>query len=261
MPDKLQRAIAAIKAGDKETCKGLLIEALKEDRRNENAWLWMTQVVSTKDERIKCLQNVLKINPDNEKAKRGLAKLKQAETQSPPKLTSLSQPPKLEQQAPTKQQSETKKQKPALPILVTILLVACVGLCCVPYAVGELFISDVSEPRVERRATFELPEPTPKPTPTVKPLGWTGNATEYSFHSFKTGRRGTYLGGVLLDGGGHIEVYLGHDQDIDNLELVADCDSYDEEGCGVGFVLDLWEGDHFFEVISDGPYTLVLERK
>lgn len=164
MPDKLQQAIAAIKAGDKETGKQLLIEVLKEYRRNENAWLWMTQVVSTKDERIKCLQNVLKINPDNEKAKRGLAKLTQAETQPPPKLPPLSQPSNLEQQTPQKQEPEKKKQKPILSILVTILLVACVGLCCVPYFAGELFTSDISEPRVERRATFELPEPTPKPT-------------------------------------------------------------------------------------------------
>lgn len=54
---------------------------------------------------------------------------------------------------------------------------------------------------------------------------------------------------------------MGHGQDIDHLELVADCSSYDETGCGVGFILDLREGDHFFEVISGGPYTLVLERK
>ena len=65
MPE-LQQAIAAIKAGDKETGKRLLTEILKSDRRNENAWLWMTQVVSSDSDRLKCLRNVLKINPDTD---------------------------------------------------------------------------------------------------------------------------------------------------------------------------------------------------
>lgn len=96
---------------------------------------------------------------------------------------------------------------------------------------------------------------------TASPLGWTGEATDYAFHAFRIGKRGSYLGGVLLDGKGQIEVYLGHDQNINNLELIADCYSFNEEGCGVGFVLDLREGEHFFKVTSDGPYTLVLERQ
>lgn len=72
MSDKLQQAIAAIKSGDKVTGKRLLIETLKVERRNENAWLWMTKVVNSDEERIKCLENVLRINPDNETAKRGM---------------------------------------------------------------------------------------------------------------------------------------------------------------------------------------------
>lgn len=80
MPDSLQQAIAAIKSGDKGTGKKLLIETLKVDRRNEDAWLWMTKIVSSNDERIKCLENVLKINPNNETAKRGVALLQQKQT-------------------------------------------------------------------------------------------------------------------------------------------------------------------------------------
>lgn len=74
MPE-LQEAIKVIKSGDKETGKRLLTEILKADQRNETAWLWMTQAVSSNDDRLKCLQNVLKINPHNEAAKKGLAAL------------------------------------------------------------------------------------------------------------------------------------------------------------------------------------------
>ena len=76
MTDYLQQAIDAIKAGDKATGKQLLIdEVLRINPRNEQAWLWMTQVVEADEDRINYLRHVLKINPNNEAAKRGLAAL------------------------------------------------------------------------------------------------------------------------------------------------------------------------------------------
>lgn len=86
MPD-LQPAITAIKAGDKATGKQLLIEIIRGNPKDEAAWLWMTQAVNTNQERLKCLQNVLKINPNNELAKKGLAAIEQKQTsQQPPKI-------------------------------------------------------------------------------------------------------------------------------------------------------------------------------
>lgn len=81
MSNQLQQAIAAIKAGDKETGRRLLAEIIKNEPTNENALLWMTQILDSKKNRIKCLQKVLEINPNNEMAKRGLARL---QTQIPP---------------------------------------------------------------------------------------------------------------------------------------------------------------------------------
>ena len=74
----LQQAIAAIKAGDKATGKRLLIdEVLRTNPRNENAWLWMTQVADADEDRINYLRHVLKINPNNEAAQRGVEALQQ----------------------------------------------------------------------------------------------------------------------------------------------------------------------------------------
>lgn len=86
MPDSLQQAIAAIKSGDKKTGGELLKQILKSDPSNEIAWLWMSQVVNKREDKIRCLERVLKINPDNETAKRGLATLqqKQVDTQKKP---------------------------------------------------------------------------------------------------------------------------------------------------------------------------------
>ena len=106
MPDKLQEAISAIKAGDKTTGKQLLIAILQSDQRNEYAWLWMTQVVDSDDERIKYLQNVLKINPNNESAKRGLSALQEQQADKPLQV----EPPDVEPE-PATQAKQPKKIK------------------------------------------------------------------------------------------------------------------------------------------------------
>ncbi len=76
MSDTLEQAIAAIRAGDKNTGRQLLNQVLQTDPRNETAWLWMTAVVGSDEERRKILEYVLSINPDNETARNSLAKLK-----------------------------------------------------------------------------------------------------------------------------------------------------------------------------------------
>ena len=71
----LEQAIGAAKAGRKEEARRLLEAVLDADDRNEQAWLWMSGVVDSDEERIICLENVLTINPNNETAKKGLAAL------------------------------------------------------------------------------------------------------------------------------------------------------------------------------------------
>ena len=149
MPDNLQQAIIAIKSGDKKTGRELLMEVLKADSRNENAWLWMTQVLDSDDERIKCLETVLKINPNNEKAKHGLTIFQQR--QATPKLRRIE---KSSQSYPKsslpKNATTTNRKTPLLIItLVVLILISC----------GCLFISllpNLSKPRVI--ATFPINE-------------------------------------------------------------------------------------------------------
>ena len=80
----LKQAIEAIKSGDKATGKRLLIdEVIRTNPRNEQAWLWMTQAVEADEDRMNYLRHVLKINPNNEAAKRGLTALEQKQAQKP----------------------------------------------------------------------------------------------------------------------------------------------------------------------------------
>jgi DNA-binding response OmpR family regulator len=80
----LQQAIAAIKARDMEKGRQLLTQVVKADPRNEAAWLWMTEVVERDVDRIMCLRNALKINPNNDAVKKRLAALEQSSESSPP---------------------------------------------------------------------------------------------------------------------------------------------------------------------------------
>ncbi len=74
----LNRAIIAAKAGRKTEARQLLEAVLDADERNERAWLWLSGVVDSDEERVICLENVLSINPANQAARRGLAILRAA---------------------------------------------------------------------------------------------------------------------------------------------------------------------------------------
>ncbi len=71
----LQEGIGAAKAGDRETARALLLQVVAEEEENEQAWLWLSGVMETWEERRICLENVLTLNPDNEVAQKGLARL------------------------------------------------------------------------------------------------------------------------------------------------------------------------------------------
>lgn len=72
---RFQQAIEAINAGHTETGKRLLVGILKDDPRNELAWLWLSGVYAAPEQRRICLEHVLDINPKNAAALRGLANL------------------------------------------------------------------------------------------------------------------------------------------------------------------------------------------
>jgi hypothetical protein len=81
----MREGTAAAKAGQRERARDLLMRAVEYDERNVPAWLWLSDVVDSLDERRVCLENVLSLDPYNAAAQRGLALIqKQQEEQQPP---------------------------------------------------------------------------------------------------------------------------------------------------------------------------------
>jgi hypothetical protein len=69
----VREGINAFKGGRKDEARALLLKATELDQYNEDAWLWLSGLMDTPDDQRTCLENVLAINPNNERASQGLS--------------------------------------------------------------------------------------------------------------------------------------------------------------------------------------------
>jgi thioredoxin-like negative regulator of GroEL len=110
------QAIEYIKAGDIEKGKHILIEILKHNPRDENAWLWLTRCVTETEQKRYCFEKILKINPQNQHALEGLSQLN-----NPISL-------KLEPKAQTIQPQLAKKNNFVTSLLTLSSVIVGIGL-------------------------------------------------------------------------------------------------------------------------------------
>lgn len=73
----LRQAVEAARAGRKVEARDLFIQVVDSEPRNEIAWMWLTGLVDDLEDKIVACENVLAINPANEKVKAYLQKLLQ----------------------------------------------------------------------------------------------------------------------------------------------------------------------------------------
>jgi hypothetical protein len=85
----VREGINAVKAGNKEEGRALLMKAVELDPYNEEGWLWLSGVVESPEDQRTCLENVLSINPNNDRARQGVAYL----SGTPPSSSPSSMPP------------------------------------------------------------------------------------------------------------------------------------------------------------------------
>jgi hypothetical protein len=68
----LELAISAIRSGRKGEGRQLLNLLIQQNPNDDKAWLWMSSVVDTDEQRARCLYHVLAIDPNSDLARRGL---------------------------------------------------------------------------------------------------------------------------------------------------------------------------------------------
>jgi len=122
MDNLLQQGIGAAKAGDKARAFQLLKRATQDSAMAEHAWLWLSAVVDIDAERLFCLDNALRINPNNGAAQSKATELRQKgifpATPTPPyTVSSVSNPPvqTVVPQPVMPSQSVQKDLRPAHP--------------------------------------------------------------------------------------------------------------------------------------------------
>jgi hypothetical protein len=71
------RGVAAARAGQKRVAAGLLTRSVRLDPRAEMAWLWLSGVLDDPQQQAFCLSAVLKLNPQNQHALRGISLLEE----------------------------------------------------------------------------------------------------------------------------------------------------------------------------------------
>ena len=76
MATLLEQGIVAARSGQKIEARSYFAQALRQDTHNEQAWLWLSDVVDTVGEQITCIEQVLRINPHHSLALRALQQLK-----------------------------------------------------------------------------------------------------------------------------------------------------------------------------------------
>lgn len=76
LEELMQMGIRAARAGNKPNARVLFQQVLDQDKENERAWLWMATVAETPMDRIRYLNTVLRINPNNQIALRELDKMR-----------------------------------------------------------------------------------------------------------------------------------------------------------------------------------------
>jgi hypothetical protein len=76
--DRLLDAVELVKADQREEARRLLRELIQEDGNFEDAWLWMSVAVDTLDQSTLCLDNVLRVNPNNSEAAGALYRLRES---------------------------------------------------------------------------------------------------------------------------------------------------------------------------------------
>lgn len=80
--ERLFDAIDLIENGGRQRALPLLRSLIQENGDDEDAWLWMSVAVDDIDQSIVCLDNVLRINPNNSVAAAALYTLRKREIAS-----------------------------------------------------------------------------------------------------------------------------------------------------------------------------------
>jgi Tol biopolymer transport system component len=182
--DLVREGIEAARSGDKLTARRLLQQAISYDPDNEVAWMWMASVVDTVEERRRCLERVLRINPNNARAREALTRLggtppaRRETTSDTPRVPAggaVTPNPRVARPVDRTRRQQGLNAYLVAAIVVAVVVIGVVILALISSSGTPLTIGIPAPPTSNLNATFQaafnIPTltrtPTPVPTNTV----------------------------------------------------------------------------------------------
>lgn len=135
--DELQRATQAAAQQDFEKARGILETIIEQDPRNVEAWLLSAHVAQSPEHATRCLQRVLRLDPDNELAQRNLMRMQMGSAPASAEEAVASKPipanPSKPRPKPKKEEEEETgwSSSERMLIFAAVFLIAsfaCLGL-------------------------------------------------------------------------------------------------------------------------------------
>jgi len=135
--EKLAQAVQHIKSGNKIAALPILKEIVQAESDNENAWLWLHSCVEKVEQKKYCLQQALRINPNNQEARNALLNLgnhmpiniQSTHAQVDPSTLSSVGRRQCSENSPTQYQTKgSTTRKSVLPSLTIFVISACLIL-------------------------------------------------------------------------------------------------------------------------------------
>ncbi len=150
----LEQAQLAVQRGDKKRARSILREVIRQEPRNEAAWLLLAEFAEKPEHTVAWLEHVLKINPNNVVAREKLATLGVLSTPRDLHSEQIQEPPPQTEKekhgiatAPTRtvspptSQFTTAPKRSRLPIYGCLAIVGLILLCCV----GAIALPEINE--------------------------------------------------------------------------------------------------------------------
>ncbi len=195
----LKTGIEAAQSGNKIIARHILEQVVSKDPGNEMGWLWLASVVDTVDERRESLEQVLSINPNNERARQAISKLPRTETTpEPERATGSGSAGRLSRAPSASTARTTPSQQPSQPIFVpkagpqgrrrrmaptmfALIAILAIGMI----ALGLVLQFNDTQDTKDKTPTASRPAPvavvasrtpvvTPGPSPTLRPVDTVG---------------------------------------------------------------------------------------
>jgi hypothetical protein len=154
LEDLLQQAARLVEAGQKEQARRVIRQILLQDIDNLAAWEYLCQACYTPQEEIDCLERILEIQPDNERARQRLRLLRPppvpvspSAAQSPggepePPPISLISPFTTQEPPPAKPPPPSRRKKKRREPLASLIAV-CFIISCFLIGITALYNADM----------------------------------------------------------------------------------------------------------------------